>query len=156
MPILGAVGYHELAADLDSPALRRGLPRATVERLLGRYGSAITDLFDLIADEPELAEPLAGAPDYLGAEAAYAVTHEGALHLDDVLTRRTRISIEAADRGLAAAPAVAWLVGARLGWDAADTDREITRYRDRVHAELAANQAADDESANAARLVAVV
>ncbi|WP_406271345.1 glycerol-3-phosphate dehydrogenase/oxidase [Nocardia sp. NBC_00881] len=155
LPILGAVGYHELAADLDSLAQRRGLPRATVERLLGRYGSAITDLFDLIADEPELADPLTGAPDYLGAEAVYAVTHEGALHLDDVLTRRTRISIEAADRGLAAAPAVAWLVGARLGWDAAATDREITRYRDRVHAELAANQAADDESANAARLVAV-
>ncbi|MEU4343304.1 glycerol-3-phosphate dehydrogenase/oxidase [Nocardia sp. NPDC023852] len=155
LPILGAVGYHELAADLDSLAQRRGLPRATVERLLGRYGSAITDLFDLIADKPELADPLTGAPDYLGAEAVYAVTHEGALHLDDVLTRRTRISIEAADRGLAAAPAVAWLVGARLGWDAAATDREITRYRDRVHAELAANQAADDESANAARLVAV-
>jgi glycerol-3-phosphate dehydrogenase len=85
----------------------------------------------------------------------YAVTHEGALHLDDVLTRRTRVSIETADRGLAAAPQVARLIGAHLGWDAAATEREITRYRDRVHAELAANQAADDESANAARLIAV-
>ncbi|MBF6224301.1 glycerol-3-phosphate dehydrogenase [Nocardia abscessus] len=156
LPILGAVGYQELAADLDSLAQRAGLPRATVQRLLGRYGSAITDLFDLIAREPELGEPLTGAPGYLGAEAVYAVTHEGALHLDDVLTRRTRVSIEAADRGLAAAPEVAWLIGAHLGWDAAATEREITRYRDRVHAELAANQAADDASANAARLVAVV
>jgi glycerol-3-phosphate dehydrogenase len=50
---------------------------------------------------------------------------------------------------------VARLIGAHLGWDAADTEREIIRYRDRVHAELAANQAADDESANAARLIAV-
>ncbi|MFE9323453.1 glycerol-3-phosphate dehydrogenase [Nocardia sp. NPDC052278] len=155
LPLLGAVGYQELAADVNSVAQRAGLPVATVEHLLGRYGSGVAELFDLIAAEPELAEPLPGAGEYLGAEVVYAVTHEGALHLDDVLTRRTRISIETADRGLTAAPAVAFLMGARLGWDAAGTDREITRYRERVEAELAANKAVDDESANAARLVAV-
>ncbi|MFI7669234.1 glycerol-3-phosphate dehydrogenase [Nocardia sp. NPDC049526] len=155
LPLLGAVGYQELAADVNSVAQRAGLPVATVEHLLGRYGSGVAELFDLIAAEPELAEPLPGAGEYLGAEIVYAVTHEGALHLDDVLTRRTRISIETADRGLTAAPAVAFLMGARLGWDAATTDREITRYRERVEAELAANKATDDESANAARLVAV-
>ncbi|MFX0579284.1 glycerol-3-phosphate dehydrogenase [Nocardia nepalensis] len=155
LPLLGAVGYQELAADVDSVAQRAGLPVATVEHLLGRYGSGVSELFDLIAAEPELAAPLPGADKYLGAEVVYAVTHEGALHLDDVLTRRTRISIETADRGLTAAPAVAFLIGARLGWDAATTDREVTRYRERVEAELAANKAADDESANAARLVAV-
>ncbi|WP_084484550.1 glycerol-3-phosphate dehydrogenase [Nocardia anaemiae] len=155
LPLLGAVGYQELAADVDSVAQRAGLSVATVEHLLGRYGSGVSEVFEVVAAEPELAEPLPGAGAYLGAEVVYAVTHEGALHLDDVLTRRTRISIETADRGLTAAPAVAYLMGARLGWDAATTDREITRYRERVQAELAANQAADDESANAARLVAV-
>ncbi|WP_433622716.1 glycerol-3-phosphate dehydrogenase [Nocardia sp. CA-120079] len=155
LPLLGAVGYQELAADVNSVAQRAGLPAATVEHLLGRYGSGVSELFDLIAAEPELAEPLPGAGEYLGAEVVYAVTHEGALHLDDVLTRRTRISIETADRGLTAASAVAFLMGARLGWDVETTDREITRYRERVRAELAANQAADDEAANAARLVAV-
>ncbi|WP_194837818.1 glycerol-3-phosphate dehydrogenase [Nocardia sp. XZ_19_369] len=155
LPLLGAVGYQEMAADLDSLAQRTGLPKATVEHLLGRYGSAVHDLFELIAEDPALGEPLAGAEEYLAAEVVYAVTHEGALHLDDVLTRRTRISIEASDRGLLAAPEVAFLIGARLGWDAADAERELSRYRDRVEAELAANQAADDEAANAARLVAV-
>ncbi|WP_433714545.1 glycerol-3-phosphate dehydrogenase [Nocardia sp. CA-084685] len=155
LPLLGAVGYQELAADVNSVAQRAGLPVTTVEHLLGRYGSGICDLFDLIAAEPELAESLPGAGAYLGAEVVYAVTHEGALHLDDVLTRRTRISIETADRGLTAAPAVAYLMGARLGWDAVTMDREIARYRERVEAELAANKAADDESANAARLIAV-
>ncbi|WP_433193733.1 glycerol-3-phosphate dehydrogenase [Nocardia sp. CA-107356] len=155
LPLLGAVGYQEMAADVHSHAQRAGLSVATVEHLLGRYGSGVCELFDLIAAEPELAEPLPGAEEYLGAEVVYAVTHEGALHLDDVLTRRTRISIEAADRGLTAAPAVAFLMGGRLDWDATTTDREITRYRERVEAELAANKAADDETANAARLVAV-
>ncbi|WP_028478491.1 glycerol-3-phosphate dehydrogenase [Nocardia sp. CNY236] len=155
LPLLGAVGYHELVADLDGLAQRTGLPRATVERLLGRYGSVVTELFDLITREPDLGMPLAGAPEYLGAEVVYAATHEGAVHLDDVLTRRCRISIEADDRGLAAAPHVARLIGARLGWDAEKTEREIGRYRDRVAAELTANRAADDEAANAARLAAI-
>ena len=70
-----------------------------VEHLLGRYGTLMSELLDLIAERPELGEPLAGAPEYLKAEACYAASHEGALHLEDVLTRRTRISIEAWDRG---------------------------------------------------------
>ncbi|MFD0360186.1 glycerol-3-phosphate dehydrogenase [Nocardia sp. GCM10030253] len=154
LPLLGAVGYQELAADVASVAQRAGLSVATVERLLGRYGSAVADLFDLITADSTLGKSIPGADEYLAAEVVYAVTHEGALHLDDVLTRRTRISIESPDRGLAAAPEIAWLIGPHLGWDASDTDREVARYRDRVQAELAANQAADDESANAARLVA--
>ena len=50
-------------------------------------------------DDPSLGEPLQGADDYLAVEIRYAAAHEGALHLDDVLTRRTRISIETWDRG---------------------------------------------------------
>lgn len=61
-------------------------------------------MLELIRANPELAEPLPGADDYLLAEVVYAVTHEGARHLDDVLTRRTRASIESWDRGVAAAP----------------------------------------------------
>lgn len=155
LPLLGAVGYQELAEDAARVAQRAGLPTATVEHLLGRYGSAIADLFEMIERDPELGKPLPGAEEYLAAEAVYAVTHEGALHLDDVLTRRTRISIEVADRGLTAAPAIATLIAPHLGWDATVLEREVTRYRDRVRAELAANEAADDASANAARLVAV-
>ncbi|WP_328401274.1 glycerol-3-phosphate dehydrogenase [Nocardia sp. NBC_00403] len=156
LPLLGAVGYQELATDVHSVAQRVGLSTTTVERLLGRYGSAVCDLFELIVTDADLGKPITGAEEYLAAEIVYAVTHEGALHLDDVLTRRTRISIESRDRGLAAAPEIAWLIGPHLGWDAADTDREVARYLDRVQAELAANEAADDETANAARLVACV
>ncbi len=43
------------------------------------------------------------APDHLRAEIVYAASHEGARHLDDILARRTRISIETFDRGVAAA-----------------------------------------------------
>ena len=64
---------------------------------------------------PTSAGPLEGADDYLRAEVVYAVTHEGARHLDDVLTRRTRISIETFDRGVTAAPAGRRADGRRAG-----------------------------------------
>ena len=92
------------------------LPR--IEHLLGRYGSSIHELLALIEAEPELLQPLSTAPKYLKVEAKYAVTHEGALHLDDILARRTRISIDTWDRGDAAAQEVAELVAPILGWDA--------------------------------------
>ena len=80
------------------------------------------------ASVPSWAEPLAGTEDYLAAEVVYAVTHEGARHLDDVLTRRTRISIETFDRGLTAAPGRGAADGrrARLGRRAARPTRSTT------------------------------
>ena len=58
---------------------------ARIEHLLNRYGSLTDEVLALIAQDPELAEPLPGADDYLAAEVVYAATHEGARHLDDVL-----------------------------------------------------------------------
>jgi glycerol-3-phosphate dehydrogenase len=85
-------------------------------------------------------------------EAYYATSHEGALHLDDVLTRRTRISIEAFDRGVAAAQPVAELMGEVMGWDAATHAREIEHYEKRVAAERDSQQQPDDFTADSARL----
>ncbi|GAA5057746.1 glycerol-3-phosphate dehydrogenase/oxidase [Nocardia callitridis] len=155
LPILGAVGYHELREDAAGVARRTGLPTEAITHLLGRYGSLATELIEMIDTTPELGKPLPGAPGYLAVEAVYAVTHEGALHLDDILTRRTRISIEFADRGHTAAEAVADLVAPHLNWSAETKVAELTRYHDRVQAELAANAAPDDTTANATRLTAV-
>ena len=91
-------------------------------------GSADAGLVGLVVDRPDLAAPLPGADDYIQAEVVYAVTHEGARHLDDVLTRRTRISIESFDRGVAAAPIAAGLMAAELGWVAALTADEVDIY----------------------------
>ena len=87
-----------------------------VEHLLRRYGSRIDELLALIAERPDLAEPLEGADDYLRVEVVYAASHEGALHLDDVLARRTRISIETFHRGVQSADEAAALMGEVLGW----------------------------------------
>ncbi len=106
----------------------------------------------MIEAEPELAQPLSTAPKYLKVEAKYAVSHEGALHLDDILARRTRISIDTWDRGEAAAQEVADLVAPLLGWDSAAVADEVEHYRSRVAAERESQQMPDDRTADAARL----
>ena len=150
-PILGADGFHAMWNARHALARRSGLEPATVERLLNRYGTEIEDVIRLIADRPELGAPLDGGGDYLAAEVVYATTHEAALHLDDVLTRRTRISIEVADRGLRAAEAAAPLMAGVLGWDGATIERELTHYRARVSAERESQTKPDDLTADAAR-----
>ena len=103
-------------------------------------------------ERPELAQLLPGGADYLAAEALYATSHEGALHLDDILTRRTRISIETFDRGLEAAPQVAGLMREVLDWNQATFDREVEPYAARVAAERDSQQPPDDRTADAARI----
>jgi len=103
---------------------------------------------------PELLETVPDAPDYLMAEIRYAVTHEGALHLEDVLTRRTRISIEYPHRGVDCAEIVARTMGEILGWDDATRTGEIDSYVARVAAERESQSHDDDAAADAVRTAA--
>ncbi|TYL55832.1 glycerol-3-phosphate dehydrogenase/oxidase [Nocardioides sp. BGMRC 2183] len=151
IPLVGADGYQALWNQRRQLAANSGLAVNRVEHLLDRYGSLVLEVLDIVAAEPDLAEPLPGAEDYLQAEVVYAVTHEGARHLDDILTRRLRVSIETFDRGVAAAPHVADLVRGHLGWDAAQKERELEHYLKRVEAERESQRQPDDHTADAAR-----
>ena len=152
IPLIGAEGYPALWNRRRAIAESSGLHPARIEHLLHRYGSMIDELLALIRERPELANPLPNADDYLQVEVVYSAMAEGALHLDDVLTRRTRISIEAWDRGLAAAVPAAALMGEVLGWDDERRDREIEYYRRRVAAERDSQTKPDDTTADAARM----
>jgi len=154
VPLLGADGYETRTNQRVQLARRAGLHVARIDHLLGRYGDLVDDLIALVAERPELGEPLVGAEDYLPAEVVYAVTHEGARHLDDVLTRRTRISIETFDRGVGVAPEVARLMAAELGWDAGRTADEVDHYLRRVEAERQSQTMPTDQEADEARVSA--
>lgn len=151
-PLLGANGYHALRNQRYELAARSGLHVVRIEHLLGRYGSLTEELLELIADDASLGEPIPGAEGHLRVEVVYAASHEGALHLDDVLTRRTRISIETFDRGVGAAPHAAALMAPVLGWDDDRVAREIAHYEARVVAERESQLQMDDLGADAARL----
>jgi glycerol-3-phosphate dehydrogenase len=151
-PLLGADGYAAAWAARSELARRHGLTVGAIEHLLERYGTLVTEILALTDADPGLRRPTVGAPETLAAEIVYAASHEGALHLDDVLTRRTRISIETAHRGLESVEDVADLVGGVLGWDAATRRREVEHYRARVSAERESQRMPDDRTADAARL----
>jgi len=152
--LLGAEGYQAAWNKRSKIARAFGVHKVRIEHLLNRYGVMTDELLDLLRADPSLLEPLPGADDYIGAEVVYAATHEGALHLDDVLARRTRISIEAWDRGVSAAPVAAALMGSALGWDEARVEREVAIYLKRVEAERASQEQPDDASADRVRLEA--
>ncbi len=154
LPLVGAEGLAAVRRAAPATGARYGWDAARLDHLLSRYGSLLGELTALADERPDLARPLAGAPAYLRAEIVYAASHEGALHLDDVLMHRTRLNHEQADQGLAALEEIADLVGPVLGWDAATRGREIEAYRERVEAEQAAAREGDDASAEAARLKA--
>ncbi|MCJ0977548.1 glycerol-3-phosphate dehydrogenase/oxidase [Rhodococcus sp. ARC_M12] len=152
IPLVGADGYLGAFNSRNLTAERTGMRVSRVEHLLGRYGTLMGELLEMIDADPDLGKPLESAPEYLKAEVVYAASHEGAQHLDDILTRRTRISIEVPDRGEAAAEEVARLVAPILGWDDQHVAEEIEHYRLRVLAERDSQQQPDDDTADAARL----
>ncbi len=143
VPLLGGDGYHARWNQRHLLARRAGLPVARIEHLLNRYGSMADQLVELVTEQPALRAPVPGAEDYLGAEIVYAVTHEGAVDLEDALGRRTRIAMESWDRAVRAAPSVAELMGGLLGWDRAECDRRVRGYVERVEAERS-RQTLDD------------
>jgi len=152
VPLLGADGYEALWNQRATLAIRHGLGVDRVERLLNRYGSLVLEVLELIDARPDLGSALAGADDYLRAEVVYGVTHEGARHLDDVLARRTRISIETFDRGVKVADETAELMGTELRWTDEQRAREVDHYLKRVEAERESQTMPDDETADAARM----
>ena len=142
LPLVGAEG--EAALMLDP---RSGVGRAQLELLLSRHGACADEVAAQAIADPALAAPIAGADRYLRAEAVHAVTHQGALDLDDVLARRMRISIELPDRGRAAAADVAPLIAPLLGWSDDRTVDEVARYVRLRDAEAAALEARSDADA---------
>ncbi|SDD20158.1 glycerol-3-phosphate dehydrogenase [Actinokineospora iranica] len=154
VPLLGADGYHALVNQADLLAARHGLHPYRVRHLLDRYGSLVHEVLALADDNPDLLKPVDAAPDYLRVEIVYATSHEAALHLEDVLARRTRISIEYPHRGEDCAHQVATLMATSLNWPEATITAEIDNYLSRVAAERASQNKPDDQAADATRSTA--
>jgi glycerol-3-phosphate dehydrogenase len=154
VPLVGADGYYALVNQAEQLGLAHGLHPHRVRHLLDRYGSLLHGLLAMSDDDRSLLEPVPGAPDYLKVEVAYAVAYEGALHVDDVLTRRTRISIEYAHRGTESAASVGDQMAELLGWDDATREREVRSYVERVDAERRSQTVDTDEEADKLRVSA--
>ena len=150
-PLEGAAGYRALWSSRERIAREQGLTVNQVEDLLDRYGSDVELVFESIRERPDLAQRLSGAPEYLRADVAFAVSHEGALHIEDILDRRVRLSYTKEDAGLGALDEVADLAGELLEWDAETKKREKDLYRETCEAVWAAQKTQSESEAQELR-----
>jgi len=146
----GDQSVSELRTEIES----YGWDDAMVDHLLHRYGRNIRDILHICREDAGMATPLEEAPAYLRAEIVYSITHEGALHLDDVMDRRTRMVYEYPNQAQAALPEVARIAADQLRWSAGRLTSELDSYRSISAADAAAALAPDDASASLARAAA--
>jgi glycerol-3-phosphate dehydrogenase len=138
LPLVGADGYYALVQQTAQIATQYGIDEKSVIHLLNRYGSLISEVLELIVDDKKLAQPLAADLPYLKAEIVYAVTHEGAMTVDDVISRRTRLAFETNNAGLELVDEVASFIAPYLGWGAKEKKASIAEYRAQVEEEVKA------------------
>lgn len=149
LPLTGAtpVRIGDLKTDIDL----FGWDAAMVDHLLHRFGSNIQDIIDLCRTDHRLAKPLAETPAYLRAEIVYAITHEGALHLEDIMARRTRMIYEYKREARAALPEIAQIAAEQLNWSKKRMAAEIASYSMIAEADSKAALETTDQSASIVR-----
>lgn len=138
LPLVGADGYFALTQQSAQIAAEFAIEEKSVVHLLNRYGSLISEVLELITEDKKLAQLLDPSLPYLKAEIVYAVTHEGAMSVDDVISRRTRLAFEAPHAGIELAEEVADLIAPYLGWGAKEKKASIAEYREQVESEVTA------------------
>jgi glycerol-3-phosphate dehydrogenase len=116
-----------------------GVDEESRRHLAQRYGHAAQLVLRLAEVDPALARRISPELPDIAAEAAYAVGHEQAHTVGDVLLRRTRLGLLDAHRlcepGAEGPRAVAEAMAGQLGWDAARTERELEAWRVLARAE---------------------
>ncbi|GAA1169198.1 glycerol-3-phosphate dehydrogenase [Nesterenkonia xinjiangensis] len=147
MPLLGAQGYSEWESRAPEIARDYGWSDETVDRLLNRYGALLAELLALVDQDADLGEEVPDSGGHLRVEFVYAARAEGALHVEDLLERRTRVFHEVPDRGLRAMETVVELVAPILAWDEETVAREKAAFTGVVEAHLAAERSSSDAEA---------
>lgn len=130
---------------LRGAATRQASSGAHAAHLHSRYGTDAPELQRMIDADPSLGRELVPGLPYLAVEAVWAVTHEMAVTLDDILTRRTRARLFDRRASRAAAQQVAALVAPHLGWSNDEQQRQVAAFVDECAREEAAALVTEEE-----------
>jgi glycerol-3-phosphate dehydrogenase len=147
-PLLGASAIDAFQRKRSELVARTGLSFASIDHLIGRYGTLLEEVLEPAASDRLLLQPLTGGPGYLRAEVLYGVTHEGALHVEDILRRRLRLDWETPDRGTKSLEEVISIMGDALNWSESTKREESEKYLALVETELEAQSKPDDGAAS--------
>ena len=133
----GAIDWRALKPKIAARAQSLGLSDDIVTHLEFNYGANASLVLDLIAENASLSERIASDLPYVRAEIIYICRYEMAMTLDDVLARRTRISLEDRDRGSGVANEIATLMAGELGWTQDQIQTEVELHTQQVHHQYA-------------------
>jgi glycerol-3-phosphate dehydrogenase len=110
-------------------ALEIGLSAETADHLVRHYGTESAGIVNFAAIHRAYQRRLHPHHPAIEAEVLHMARREFACRVSDVLVRRIHLFYETRDRGAAAAPRVAELLGRELDWDAERLKGEIESYR---------------------------
>ncbi|GAC1443756.1 MAG: glycerol-3-phosphate dehydrogenase/oxidase [Mycobacteriales bacterium] len=133
--LTGTRSYAELLAETTGTAAGLGLDAEAAASLVRQSGENASHVLSLVAADHDLGATLSPSAPHIAAEVVQAARCEGALTLDDVFSRRFRLSLRAKDAGLPAAPAAALLLAAETGRDAAWAAAQVRDYAEAVRRE---------------------
>ena len=135
IPLSGSQPLDVLTAEVVQAAAGLGLEPGTADGLVRQAGEQAHDVLSLVAADPSLGEVLSPSAPHIAAEVVHAARAEGAMTLDDVYSRRLRLSLRARDAGLPSAPLAARLLAAETGRDQAWATAQVAAYTDAVRRE---------------------
>lgn len=126
----GHTGVFDVFVNYASwDAVRKfGIPQPIAERIVNTYGSRWNKVLEPVLTDPSLAQLLPGSPSLLAAEVDFAIRHEMATCVEDVLLRRSGLNWLAASKLREAAPQVAEMCAAHFGWSAERRQSEIESF----------------------------
>jgi glycerol-3-phosphate dehydrogenase len=128
--LVGAADRSELdriVAEVRSVAAVAAAHPEAAPRLVARYGTEAPGIVAL-GGQLDLLRPLVPGRPYLEAEIAWGIRRELALSIDDVLSRRLRLSPELGGGWPAVARRTAEIMGGELGWGEARQALEVEAY----------------------------
>ena len=135
IPLGGTRPLDQVGAEVAQAARSLGLDERVARGLVRQHGERAHDVLSLVATDPELGHVLSPSAPHIAAEVVHAARAEGAVTLDDVLSRRMRLSLRAKDAGLPAAPLAARLLATETGRDAVWASAQVAAYADAVRRE---------------------
>ena len=127
-PLVGSVSDVLLLQRRIEARYGGGLDEAAIDSLVRQYGAEIHDVLHGADEDPSILRRVAAGRDTIEAEVVYAVDHEMARQLADVVFRRTGLGAlgHPGEPGLERCAAI---MGGRLGWSPAQREDQLRRTR---------------------------
>ena len=124
-PLPGAaIADHEALAIETARASAMDLPTPVTRHLAALYAEGSATIVRLIAERPELAEPVSPGWETLRAEVVHVIRHEMAVRLTDIVVRRTALG-SSGHPGADAVLGCGRIAAEELGWSPERLEQEI-------------------------------